>query len=153
MKTNLNPKILKLPGITKDHMKSYRQNGCFELAGVFYSNEDCVIQTKLTKNILILDCGSEEDLDAFCKDVFVEYLSAGSDVELNFIVHLSHPDVLASSQYIILLERIQQNNSQIEHVYIHPEFAMEERLRMEQRELFNDMDYNFSNLEFKSRFY
>jgi predicted outer membrane repeat protein len=149
----LNPKILKLPGLTNEHMKSYGKNGCFELGGVFYSKEDCTIETKLTKNILILDCGNESDLDSFCSDLFIQFVTSNSDINVDFFVHLSHPDLIESTQYLELLENFQKRNSKADHIYIHPEFTSNERLFFEQKEIFNDIDYNLLTRHFNGRAY
>lgn len=143
-KKNLNPKILKLPGITKEHLKEYKKNGCFELNGVFYSNEDCVIRTQINKNVLILDCGHPGDVPSFSQDAFLRFLLDSKDFELTFVVHMSAPEIVGHQEYLSLLDIFTWQFPEAEHVYLHPHFVSNDLFLHESTGLFKDLDSNFS---------
>lgn len=143
----MDPKIFKLPGIGKEHMKSYGKHGFFELNGVIYNQHNCLIRVELNRSVLVLDCAHADDLEQFCSDPFIAFLAGGSQTGIDVFVHMSHPALIGSDRYLRLLAQIEQSHAGASHLYLHPEFARNDVSQKEQELLFQDMAESFSFLE------
>lgn len=138
-KTNLNPEILKLEGITSSHMKEYKKNGCFELNGIFYTNEMCIKKSVITFNVAILDIPDDSNLESLLNDKFINYLIQNpNEYEgINTFIHMSHPIIINSSYYHEFLNRLNKSDSKINHVFLHPQIKQYAVAKIEINELYS----------------
>jgi hypothetical protein len=68
---------------------------------------------------------------------------SSSENPLDFIIHLSSPEVVGTVEYLELIEQFNLNHKNAEHVYMHPDFVTDELMKVEQNDLFEDIATNF----------
>ena len=122
-KFNLNKNILKTPGVGVEQMKEYKKNKCFTVNGVFYSQEMLTDKTIISRTVLVLDIPLDLSLQTIVEDPFFEVIREQMECPLDFVIHLSHPNIIQNSVYTGLSLMLQEKNPKCEHIYMHPEIA------------------------------